>query len=536
MGLALDKERPLSRENVEALIAEGNLVIIYHDKALCLNNWIARHPGGDKAVLHMVGRDASQEMDVYHSDATLKMAMGYQIGIVDLPWKSFTPPIQGGKFRSKEEQQHQQEQDEGIAVSDVDITPHGSPRTQNNNYNIIDQYDMELTKKDFAKYPSLDIDTQQKIIEEFRDLHVKLRSEGYFRCNYWGYAREAMRIGTLFLFAYILFGWRDSSKIWLALSATCLGLAWHQLTFIAHDAGHLGITHDYQVDSVIGVVVADFIGGLSIGWWKRNHNVHHFVTNNPEHDPDIQHLPFFAVSTRLLKSVTSTFYDRVIQFDAFAKKFIPIQSYTYYFILMFGRFNLYRLSWEYVIRGQGPRKGKAAWLRYLELVGLATFFYWYFYLVVTCSLKTSGERWMYVLISHFVTMPVHVQITLSHFAMSTSDFGVDESFPQRQLRTTMDVDCPWWIDYVHGGLQFQIIHHLFPRMPRHNLRAVQPKIIEFSKKLGLHYTIYGFTKGNQHVIGKLDEIAKQARIMLECNDFCKSELVSEMTLNNKKVA
>lgn len=481
-------------------------------------------------MLHMVGRDASQEMDAYHSDKTLKILMAFQIGIVELPWKNFRPPIQGGKFRTRKEL----DLDEGVVVSDTELTPRGSPRYRDFTDEIVESYDSNMVKKDLEKYPSLDLATQQKIVDEFRELHERLRNEGWFKCNYWAYAREAARICSLLAGAYILFGWRETSKLWLTVSAVCLGLAWHQITFIAHDAGHLGITHDYQTDNMVGVLLADFVGGLSIGWWKRNHNVHHFVTNDPVHDPDIQHLPFFAVSTKLFKSITSSFYDRVLEFDTFARKLIPVQNYTYYLFLSFGRFNLYRLSWEYLILGLGPRKGKGAWLRYLEITGMAFFFYWFFYLVVACSLKTAGERWLYIMVSHVVTMPLHVQITLSHFAMSTSDLGLDESFPQRQLRTTMDVDCPWWLDFVHGGLQFQVIHHLFPRLPRHNLRAVQPIVIEFAERMGLHYTIYGFTKGNIEVIGKLGEIAKQAKILAECNQFCKNEIVGELSLNNKR--
>ena len=119
------------------------------------------------------------------------------------------------------------------------------------------------------------------------------------------------------------------------------------------------------------------------------------------------------------------------------------------------------------------------------------------------------------MISHIATMMVHVQITLSHFAMSTADLGPSESFPQRQIRTTMDVDCPEWFDFFHGGLQFQAIHHLFPRLPRHNFRAVQPFVIDFCKDVGLSYSIYGFGKGNEKVISKLGEIAKQCSIMLD---------------------
>jgi len=51
--------------------------------------------------------------------------------------------------------------------------------------------------------------------------------------------------------------------------------------FTAHDAGHLAITHNFVVDTLIGMFIADFCCGLSIGWWKSSHNVHHLITNQP---------------------------------------------------------------------------------------------------------------------------------------------------------------------------------------------------------------------------------------------------------------
>ena len=79
----------------------------------------------------------------------------------------------------------------------------------------------------------------------------------------------------------------------------------------------------------------------------------------------------------------------------------------------------------------------------------------------------------------------------------------------------MDVDCPEWLDFLHGGLQFQAIHHLFPRMPRHNFRRVQPLVIKFCEDVGLSYSIYGFGEGNEIVIGKLGDVAKQCSILLD---------------------
>ncbi len=69
-------------------------------------------------------------------------------------------------------------------------------------------------------------------------------------------------------------------------------------------SGHNSIFKSYRVDSVVGIAVTAAIGFSSqarvspasapcapmtiLQWWKRNHNVHHIVTNAIEHDPDIQ--------------------------------------------------------------------------------------------------------------------------------------------------------------------------------------------------------------------------------------------------------
>lgn len=365
--------------------------------------------------------------------------------------------------------------------------------------------------RDLDRYPSLDPNTQSSIIQEYRKLDQRIHDEGLYDCNYKAYALETMR--------YCAFAAASAFFLhagWYFLSAVFLGVLWHQLVFTVHDAGHMGITHDFYVDSCIGIFIADFIGGLSCCWWKQNHNVHHIVTNSAEHDPDIQHMPFFAITTRFFDSIRSSYHERVLKYDAFAKFALRYQHWLYYPILTFGRFNLYVLSWQYILLGQGPRKGPARWFRYLELVGQVFFWYWFGYLVLYKSLPDGWTRFMYLMVSHAVTMPVHVQITLSHFAMSTADLGAAESFPQRQLRTTMDVDCPQWLDFVHGGLQFQAIHHLFPRIPRHNLRRCQALVMEFCKDVGIPYALYGFSEGNQMVIGQLGEVAKQARILAEC--------------------
>lgn len=549
------KDVLLSRANIEALIATGRKVVILDGAVMKVDAWLPYHPGGDKAILHMVGRDASNEIKAFHSQETQQLMQKYCIGKIEGQWTDFVPPIQGGEFRTEEQQratsssvvEEQDEEDETqdssassqtssplfeasyhdqsnirrrrgscagaseSSATSLDTLAIGEPAIHDKREYPAEERTRQERDHDLATYPSLDQKTQATIIHKYKELDEKLKAAGLYSCNYTAYAIETTRYTLLACLAYYFL-----QKQWYILSAAFLGMLWHQLVFTVHDAGHMGITHNFHIDSTIGILIADFLGGLSCCWWKRNHNVHHIVTNSTEHDPDIQHMPFFAISHKFFSNLTSTYYDRIMTYDPFAQFVLKYQHYLYYPILSFGRFNLYVLSWQYIFLGQGPRKGPAWWHRYLEMAGQAFFWYWFGYLVVYKSVDTNLHRFLYVLVSHAITMPVHVQITLSHFAMSTSDLGVAESFPQRMLRTTMDVDCPTWLDFFHGGLQFQAVHHLFPRMPRHNLRTAQKFVMEFCEEVGIPYTIYDFAEGNGKVIGRLGDIAKQARIMSEC--------------------
>lgn len=61
------KDTVLSRRYIEGLIAEGKHVIIFENRVLKVDAFIKFHPGGDKAMKHMVGRDATDEIKAYVS-------------------------------------------------------------------------------------------------------------------------------------------------------------------------------------------------------------------------------------------------------------------------------------------------------------------------------------------------------------------------------------------------------------------------------------------------------------------------------------
>jgi delta8-fatty-acid desaturase len=45
------------------LIAQGRHLVIVDRHVLKVDGWLKYHPGGDKAILHMVGRDATDEVN-----------------------------------------------------------------------------------------------------------------------------------------------------------------------------------------------------------------------------------------------------------------------------------------------------------------------------------------------------------------------------------------------------------------------------------------------------------------------------------------
>lgn len=466
----------------------------------------------------MIGKDATTELRAYHNNKTLKRMLAFRIGRVAKPWRNIVPPIQTftkvtpmnsaqtlARFK-REEQQLCNQNHIKHTVSDDElqqIVPDLLKMKQNSK---LSDEEIKETLMDLGNFPSLDPETQQHVLNEYRILDAQLVQKGMYQCHYTDYLIECVRYGILLLITHALF-----VRGFFKLSAVFFGLFWHQITFVAHDAGHNAITHNYIFDNLLGTVVAALFGGLSLDWWKTAHNIHHIVTNQPEHDPDIQHLPIFAVTDRFLQSVFSTYYGHRFKFDGFARLLLSVQQYTYYPLLCFGRFNLLRLSYDHVLRGKGPQARISRYFRNLEIALICVFWYWFGYLMLYKSIPQASTRWAYLFISMIVPMPLHIQITLSHFAMSTTELGPRESFPQRQLRTTMDVLCPPSLDFIHGGLQFQAIHHLFPRMPRHRLRECIPFVKEFCKNVGLEYKTFTFSAGNIIVLNRLSEVSRKVR-------------------------
>lgn len=251
----------------------------------------------------------------YHLSKTQSLMKAYRIGRVALPWTNLTPPIARTKradaveksTASTDVDSEAEWSDSTLADSAADLVTitqkkfldEGLPslvRLRTPDERTVglslsekcsvkpsisrEEYISSMEQKEIASdmlaYPSLDGETQEAISREYQALHERIIKDGFYVCRYSEYGKDSIRFAVLFAaFAFALW-----SK-WYLTSAAFLGFFWQQIMFVAHDAGHRGITGKFVADTLIGAFVADFCCGLSIGWWKSSHNVHHLVTNSP---------------------------------------------------------------------------------------------------------------------------------------------------------------------------------------------------------------------------------------------------------------
>ena len=75
----------------------------------------------------------------------------------------------------------------------------------------------------------------------------------------------------------------------------------------------------------------------------------------------------------------------------------------------------------------------------------------------------------------------------NHIGMRRLASGEKLSYLERQVTTSRDISNPQLLDFYFGGLNSQIEHHLFPRVPHNRYRAMRPIVRAFCLARGLAY-------------------------------------------------
>lgn len=88
------RQKVISRSQLKQRIVAGECLVIYKNKVLNLTRWADKHPGGRLAILHFVGRDATDEMDAYHSQQDISRFKGFVCGRVESGVSRMQTPAQ----------------------------------------------------------------------------------------------------------------------------------------------------------------------------------------------------------------------------------------------------------------------------------------------------------------------------------------------------------------------------------------------------------------------------------------------------------
>uniref|UniRef100_A0A3Q3GY09 Fatty acid desaturase domain-containing protein n=1 Tax=Kryptolebias marmoratus TaxID=37003 RepID=A0A3Q3GY09_KRYMA len=83
---------------------------------------------------------------------------------------------------------------------------------------------------------------------------------------------------------------------------------------------------------------------------------------------------------------------------------------------------------------------------------------------------------------------------MNHLPMNI-DYERHQEWLTMQLQATCNIEQSFFNDWFSGHLNFQIEHHLFPRMPRHNYHLVAPRVRALCEKHGVPYQMKTLWRG-----------------------------------------
>ena len=301
---------------------------------------------------------------------------------------------------------------------------------------------------------------------EYTQLSRQIKQAGLLeRRHGWYAARIGLNLALLaagsVAFAVIGESW------WQLVTAVYLAVVFTQLAFVGHDAGHRQIFRSRRANDRVGLVHANLLVGISFDWWVGKHNRHHTNPNHEDLDPDI--------------SITALAFtaDQASSKHGLVRLIARYQGWLFFPLLLLEAAHLHLASIKAVLRGSG----RANAVEGLLLVAHATGY------VTALVLVLSPLQAVVFVVVHQGLFGLYLGCAFApnHKGMPTLTQDDELDFLRRQVLTSRNVRGSRLVDFLLGGLNYQIEHHLFPNMPRPNLRRAQPLIRAFCQQHGLAY-------------------------------------------------
>jgi fatty acid desaturase len=286
---------------------------------------------------------------------------------------------------------------------------------------------------------------------------------------------------------------------WQLLLAVALGLLLTQFGFLGHDAAHRQIFVSATWNDWTARILSGVFAGLSYGWWRGKHNRHHAAPNQEGLDPDIARGGALAFTREDAETRTTR-----------ARSwFVRRQGWLFFPLLTLEGLHLH---WASISRLLGGEPVRHRWTEMsLIIIRLGA------YVGGLLLLLPPGKAAAFFFVQMAVLgVCLGGSFAPNHKGMPIVPRTMKIDFLQRQVLMSRNVRGGPVVDAVMGGLNYQIEHHLFPSMPRPNLKHAQPLVRAHCSNLGVPYTEVGLWRSYAIVVDYLNNVGLRARTPFDC--------------------
>lgn len=305
---------------------------------------------------------------------------------------------------------------------------------------------------------------------------------GYYALN------AAIRLSLLAASLTILF---IVDTFWLQLlNAVFMALAFTQIGYLGHDAGHRQVFNGAAKNDQFGLFINGLLG-LSRSWWVDTHNQHHVNPNDLDLDPHTA-IPIFAFSD-----------EQAREKRGLPRRLVGYQAFYFFPILLLQGVGAKVASIQYLV-SRGAKEHA------IELSVMLLHFVGYFGLIFYAL--NVGQAIVFIVV-HQAMFGLYMGSVFApnHKGMPTISEEDQLDFIRKQVLTSRNVRGHAVTDFLYGGLNYQIEHHLFPSMPRNRLGKAQAIVRAFCAERGIPYRESGAVESHKEIIQFLHQVSAPLR-------------------------
>jgi len=260
---------------------------------------------------------------------------------------------------------------------------------------------------------------------------------------------------------------------WQVVTAVGFAFVFTQIAFLGHDAAHRQIFRSGRWNDWISLLVGDLFVGMSYGWWQHKHTRHHANPNQEGADPDID-LPVISFTPSQAAAKRSPA----------VRWLIGHQGWFFFPILLLEGLSLHASSVRRVFSHGAVKR------RPVEIAFLAVRIGGFLALVFLVLSPGIAAVFLAVQLGLF-GFYMGMSFAPNHKGMPLVPHGLKLDFMRRQVLMSRNIRGNRTLDFLMGGLNYQIEHHLFPSMPRPHLRRAAPIIRAYCEEREIAYTETG---------------------------------------------